>query len=668
MITRATFPAVAVLAVVIFFDTAAQTAGPFLFGAYHVPDSLLVAPLTGGFRAFRDTSDARTALESARRRGVHLVIQLAGGRSRFQNPDKSFSLALYRRRLERFRDFDFAPYVRDGTIFAHGLFDEPQDPTNWNGRPVPYSVVDSAAAVSKELFPSVPTTIGAPASWLAGGAPYRCLDFAQPPYTLKRGDFNQWMMNEIEQARRARLRLIFGLNVLMGGVNRAPLTAEQVRVFGAALAAVPDAEGLLLWKWDSAYFSDPGIEAALDSIYAVVKSRQPRPFAWKPFFTLDSAEGLSFTVGTVPLVDGGVPVLNITRDGEILLGYSGGPGASGAFLVRDNGRTYDPAPRPNRGPDGGFIYLPDGRIRFVTEEMAPGSTPRRRKSRVVSFISTDGMGWRREPGIRYQPGAADDSISSVVSVIQLADSMWRMYYVGDFYRTNGIRTAVSTDWGWNWTAESHGNILKKGDVDPYPVYLSNGWIRLYFRTGFGAPGETDMGKAGVACNDSPDGLHFDTLKTRLLIPDSMGVAAFNLDPAVIRFPNGDVACYFGAAPLPGSPGPGRLYVAWAQRMPSAVESAPVGSTGFELYQNYPNPVTCATGYRTTVPYTAPGKGDVRIVVYDALGRTTLKVERKRGVVGRAAVMLDLSGLQPGVYFYRLETAEGTKVRKMIVIK
>ena len=228
--------------------------------------------------------------------------------------------------------------------------------------------------------------------------------------------------------------------------------------------------------------------------YGMIPAAAEKPIVWKPYFTLDPEEGLNFVYDSTSIEwNAGVAKLAIAPSDQPMLYYSARPDKTNR--LKNDGRMIEPltdSPDLLHG-DGGFIYLRDCRIRYVTEEPAPGNTQQRHISRIVSYLSSDAIHWSREPGIRYQPGSTDDSISSVPSVLQLSDSLWRMYYVGDFYRSNGIRTAISRDWGMTWTAESNGNIMRKGDVDPHPVYLSDGRVRLYHRTGFNSPSQTDPG-------------------------------------------------------------------------------------------------------------------------------------------------------------------------------
>lgn len=383
---------------------------------------------------------------------------------------------------------------------------------------------------------------------------------------------------------------------------------------------------------------------------------------WKPFFTLAPSEGTDFVVDTAAIVPGGgVPVLNITNAGKIILTSAGGPQFQ-AFEVSSDGRTYAPANTPLRGPDGGFVYLPDGRTRFLSEEFDPTRTPQRHKSRVVSWISPEGVNWTRESGVRYQPGLEDDSISSVVSVIQVRDSIWRMYFVGDWYRTNGIRTAISSDWGITWQPESRNNILRRGDVDPHPVYLANGRVRVYMRTGFNSP---DPSQRGIGYCDSDDGLKFDTLQTRLVVPDTALPRLLKLDPAVIRFPNGSVACYIGAAPGPGSPAQEnpKLIVAW-QRTPTKVGKPGSVPSAFQLFQNYPNPFNPVT----TIRFEVGGRGFVSMKVFDVLGREVATVMSQLLDSGPHTVVFDGSPYPSGVYFYRVQVKNSTLQKAMVLLR
>ena len=67
------------------------------------------------------------------------LLRLVRGREMFQNPDSSFSLALWKQEVARYVGIDFSSYVADGTLIGHSLIDEPEDPTNWGGQAVPFA-------------------------------------------------------------------------------------------------------------------------------------------------------------------------------------------------------------------------------------------------------------------------------------------------------------------------------------------------------------------------------------------------------------------------------------------------------------------------------------------------------------------------------------------------
>ena len=86
--------------------------------------------------------------------------------------------------------------------------------------------------------------------------------------------------------------------------------------------------------------------------------------------------------------------------------------------------------------------------------------------------------------------------------------------------------------------------------------------------------------------------------------------------------------------------------------------------GYLLEQNYPNPFNP----RTTIQYGLPAPGEVRLTVYDVVGREVAVLVE--GVVDAGVHQIDFdAGLLPsGVYFYRLDTPARTLNRTMILLK
>jgi hypothetical protein len=253
--------------------------GGLPFGPFHLPDDQFRAPFTGALRGVHP-EDVVATLDAARRSHFRVVITLQRGRKRFRNPDGSFSLALWQGEIDRFRGIDFAPYVADGTLLGHYLFDEPHDPTNWDGRPVAYAVIDSAAAYSKRLWPTMPTIVRSPPTFLAAGAPWRFLDVAWAQYTARHGDVRSFIGRESAAARRMDLGLAVSLEVLSGGPFRRPISASDLRDWGSVLASEPTACGLFMWKYDKkdpSYFERADVRAAAASVARVASARAAPP-------------------------------------------------------------------------------------------------------------------------------------------------------------------------------------------------------------------------------------------------------------------------------------------------------------------------------------------------------------------------------------------------------
>ena len=84
---------------------------------------------------------------------------------------------------------------------------------------------------------------------------------------------------------------------------------------------------------------------------------------------------------------------------------------------------------------------------------------------------------------------------------------------------------------------------------------------------------------------------------------------------------------------------------------------------FEI-SNYPNPFNPST----TIEFDLPERSNVRIVIYDVLGREVKVLVNDDLDAGRYRINFSGSGLSSGVYFCRMEAGKFVKVRKMILIK
>jgi hypothetical protein len=91
------------------------------------------------------------------------------------------------------------------------------------------------------------------------------------------------------------------------------------------------------------------------------------------------------------------------------------------------------------------------------------------------------------------------------------------------------------------------------------------------------------------------------------------------------------------------------------------ETLPVA---YALDQNYPNPFNPKTGVR----YQVPGISDVKLVVYDLLGREVAVLLNEKKSPGTYELQFDGSGLASGVYIYRLTAGSFVASRRMVLLK
>jgi hypothetical protein len=101
---------------------------------------------------------------------------------------------------------------------------------------------------------------------------------------------------------------------------------------------------------------------------------------------------------------------------------------------------------------------------------------------------------------------------------------------------------------------------------------------------------------------------------------------------------------------------------------------------FALSQNYPNPFNPTTRIRYTVgrvvvPSGAflsgvegPASSNVRLVIYDLLGREVAVLVNEKKAPGSYEVSFDGGRLASGMYIYRMTTGSFVQTRKMILLK
>jgi hypothetical protein len=85
---------------------------------------------------------------------------------------------------------------------------------------------------------------------------------------------------------------------------------------------------------------------------------------------------------------------------------------------------------------------------------------------------------------------------------------------------------------------------------------------------------------------------------------------------------------------------------------------------YELYQNYPNPFNPTT----RIEYNLMKESDVKITVYNSMGKVLTEMRRGKQAPGKQFVIFEANNLASGVYYYKLQTRDFTDTKKMLLIK
>ena len=85
---------------------------------------------------------------------------------------------------------------------------------------------------------------------------------------------------------------------------------------------------------------------------------------------------------------------------------------------------------------------------------------------------------------------------------------------------------------------------------------------------------------------------------------------------------------------------------------------------FTLAQNYPNPFNPTT----TIEYSIPESGTVKLVVYNSLGEEVATLVNDFKEAGNYKINFDAADLSSGIYYYRLASNSFNEIKKMILLK
>jgi hypothetical protein len=86
--------------------------------------------------------------------------------------------------------------------------------------------------------------------------------------------------------------------------------------------------------------------------------------------------------------------------------------------------------------------------------------------------------------------------------------------------------------------------------------------------------------------------------------------------------------------------------------------------GFSLDQNFPNPFNPATN----ISFTLPAAGETKLRIFNAIGEEIVTLVDEFREAGTYKLNFNASNLTSGVYYYRIESADFTSMKKMILLR
>jgi hypothetical protein len=283
---------------------------------------------------------------------------------------------------------------------------------------------------------------------------------------------------------------------------------------------------------------------------------------------------------------------------------------------------------------------------------------------------------------------SDAGLPSGYNIVSFAVSGTRLFAgVLSSGATAGRVVWTSTDNGQNWTATAFNQI----GVIPFAL-AAVGNTLFVNGSGFAGPTarisrSTDNGATWTSLNNSPSGTSSIAVSGTTILATGLDaeinpglfVSANNGDVwirTISGLPTSEALSLFGA-------GGGLAFLGSTAYLSYRLDNLNGGGVwrreisqlsvrqvsnerpaDFALDQNYPNPFNPST----MISYQLPISSEVKLVIYDILGREVQTLVNTRQNAGRYQAQFNAATLSSGIYFYRLSAGAFGETKKMMLIK
>lgn len=300
-------------------------------------------------------------------------------------------------------------------------------------------------------------------------------------------------------------------------------------------------------------------------------------------------------------------------------------------------------------------------------------------ARIGLATSADGVAWTKSdanPVFEPNPGGWDPLGVQNPAVVKYND-VYHMWYSGTTEAgALAIGYATSSD-GVAWTRASEAPVLTPGEpgtwdgiaVHTPTVVVEDGTFLMWY-VGLDGPSLFQGAKVQTGFAKSDDGINWEKDPNNPVLPTGADGSFDSGAAAVVQVFKLDADTYamlYGGTNLTTFFG-GLLATL---DVSTSVEEDPTGAPeSFALHQNFPNPFNPST----TIEYALPVDAEVTLAVYNTLGQPVRTLVDGRQSAGFKTVIWDGRDdrgqrVHSGIYFYTLETSDGQKqTRKMVLIK
>jgi hypothetical protein len=225
-------------------------------------------------------------MRSLQARGAKIILN-QGGYGKFKDSRGRYSATKYYKWVMSHRSYasSWRSYLSKVLMGVQVIDD--RGATNWGGKAISNAQIEQMARWWKQVVPGITTFVSGGYAWNLVGYKWKYLDGSINQFNASyMGSVKTWRDRSIAAARSAGTSLILSMNVLNGGKNvrgcyrggrsnMCSMSANELRTYGAALAAAPGICGVGTWMYSARYQSRPGITYSLKYVARLASNRAP---------------------------------------------------------------------------------------------------------------------------------------------------------------------------------------------------------------------------------------------------------------------------------------------------------------------------------------------------------------------------------------------------------